>query len=89
MVQGHPWTFVNDNYPIPVSEVHQLVSIGVVGGPVGVSPGPLDQVVVPGEQSQVQTLPADVGVLVTTKPSDNLDQLSSLIVIRVEHSRFR
>ena len=71
VVQSHARALVNDDDTIPVSKVHQLVSVGVVRGSVGVCSGPLDQVVVPGEQGQVQALPADVGVLVTTKPSDN------------------
>ena len=41
-----------------------------MGGPVGVGPHPLDEVVVPGEEGQVQPLAPDVGVLVTTEASD-------------------
>ena len=68
------WTLVNDDDTIPVSKVHQLVSVGVVRGSVGVCSGPLDQVVVPCKQREVQALTADVGVLVATKPSDKIDQ---------------
>ena len=46
------------------------LSIRVVGCPVGVGPDPLDEVVVPSGQGQVQSPTSDVGVLVTTEASD-------------------
>ena len=68
-------TYYDDS--IVVSEVHDLLCIRVVGGPVGVRPHPLHQVVVPGKevevlqvaalpgsQGQVQALAPEVRVLV-------------------------
>ena len=55
------------------------LSIRVVGCPVGVGPDPLDEVVVPGSQGQVQTSTPDVGVLVTTETSNRSIRAFSII----------
>ena len=63
-----------------IGEIYKYtVSIGVVGCSVGVGPHPLDEVVVPGHQREVQSLAPDVRVLVPPKPSD-IDRMVILFI---------
>ena len=57
-------------FATPVCKIHQLVSVGIVRGPVRVGSHPFDQVVVPSKQGQVQALAPDVGVLVSPESAE-------------------
>ena len=67
VIESHGGTLVDDNDTVGVGQLHDLVRVGVVRGPVGVGPHPLYQVVVPGTDQGHNIILYMCGIRISSK----------------------